>query len=367
MMTELDNQLTYRFLEENDIGQYIAVLQDFFGKNYYGAQKEFIQWQYKDSVFQKEKKTYSILAAFQDEKIMAIDAYLPWKFYIDGNEHSAAWDIEWLNNSKTKGLGRKLVKRVNDSVDMYCGYGYNSYSLKAYKNMNFVLNDEIERRIAFLDKGKCLELFLNNRNKTFINSNIAKNPKTIFYLHASIKNISDNYWKNLLANTKVLSYRGLDYLQWRFFKHPYINYTVISSDPTANDGLAILRIEEIKNSTYKIARIVDLMPVKDHEHKLLDAILSFCYEAGVVFIDFYCISYKIAETVCPKPFVSLTEHKIYDIPMLFQPIEIRERKSINFVLSRNIDAFFSFEDMYATKADSDQDVYLNTDYKTVLL
>lgn len=366
-MTELDDQLTYRLLEENDIEQYIEVLQDFFGKNYYGAQKKFIQWQYKNSVFQKEKKEYSILAAFKDDKIMAIDAYLPWKFYIDGKECTAVWDIEWLNNSKIKGLGRKLVKKVNESVDLYCGYGYNSYSLKAYENMNFVLNDEIERKIAFLDRDKCLELFSNGYNNAFISSNIANVPEEPFYLHDTIDNISSHYWQNLLQNTKVTSHKNLDYVQWRFFEHPYIHYTVISNDPIAQNGIAVLRIEQIKNSAHKIARIVDLMPVKDQEQKLLNAIITFCYQREIIFIDFYCISYKIAKTICPKPFISLNEHKQYNIPMLFQPIEIRERKSINFVLNKNIDLSFSFDDIYATKADSDQDVYLNTDYKTVLL
>lgn len=366
-MTNIEETLSYRFIEEKDLDQYIEVLKEFFGINYYGAQKEFIQWQYKSSVFQKDKDNYSILAAFYNDKIMAIDAYLPWKFFIDGKEYSAVWDIEWLNNSKVKGLGRKLVKNVNDSMDLYCGYGYNSYSKKAYNSMGFSLNDEIERKIAFLDEEKCIELFSNDENDAFIRSNIVKFKESNFFLHKSIDTISDNYWNSLLKNMRVVSYRAPDYLQWRFFEHPYINYKIVSDEKNAENGIAVLRIEQIKNSPYTIARIVDLMPVTGQENRLLDAVISFCNQEKIVFVDFYCISYTIAEIVCPKPFISLKEHKQFDIPMLFQPIEIRERKSINFVLNKNINIPFDFNDMYATKADSDQDVYLNTDYKTVLL
>jgi len=366
-MTEIDNDLTFRRLEETDIEQYIGILKDFFGQNYYGSDIKFIEWQYKNSVFQKENEGYSILAAFKGNQIMAIDAYLPWKFYCDGKEHSALWDIEWLNNSKIKGLGRRLVKKVNDSVEIYCGYGYNSYSLKAYQDMNFSLNDEIERKIAFLDEEKCLTLFSNGQNEVFIKSNIVKDHQKSFVLHTSIETISERYWIDLLNNTKVTSYKGLDYLQWRFFDHPYLKYHVISSDPAAESGIAVLRIETVKHSTHKIARIVDLMPLKGHEQTLLDAIITFCHQNDVIFADFYCISYTVAERICPEPFISIRNHRQYDIPMLFQPLELRERRSINFVLNNNTDTPFCFDDIYATKADSDQDVYLNADYKTVLL
>jgi len=365
-MSDIED-ITYRFIEEKDLEQYILILQDFFGKNYYGAKKEFIQWQYKNSVFQRDKDNYSILAAFKNENILAIDAFLPWKFIIDGKEKSGNWDIEWLNNSKIKGLGRKLVEKVSDSADIYCGYGYNSYSENAYKKINFQLNNEIERRIAFLNEKKCLELFENNYNSSFIKENIVHKKSSKYYIHTSIKSISDNYWKSLINDKRVISYKGLDYLEWRFFSHPYIGYKIISNKQNAEDGIAVLRIEQIKNKDEKIVRIVDIMPVKGKEKLLQDAIFSYCYKMNIVFVDFYCVSYSIAKKICPEPFISIEQHKEFDIPMLFQPIEIRKRKSINFVLNNNSNIIFDFEDIYATKADSDQDIYLNTDYKTVLL
>ncbi len=363
----MTDNITFRYLEEKDIDQYIEIVKEFFGENYYGSKKEFLKWQYKDSPFQKDKDHYSIYAAFDNDKILAIDAFLAWKFYCEGKELDAVWDIEWLNNSKIKGLGRELVKQVATETELYCGYGYNSYSKNAYTKMDFRLNDEIERKIAFLNEERCLSLFENSENKEFISENIAPNPKKQYFLHTKIDSIGDFYWIDFLKNKKVVSYKGLDYLEWRFFNHPYIDYKIISSDQETKNGIAALRIETIKGHDDKIARIVDLMPVKGSESALIESIISFCLENDIIFIDFYCISYSISEEICPRPFISIKEHKKYDIPMLFQPMEIRERKSLNFVFNNNIDIEIIDEDIYATKADSDQDVFLNPDYKTVLL
>lgn len=364
-MIDIDSEIEFRYLQEENIDQYIRILQNFFGKNYYAAKKKFIQWQYKNSVFHKEFDHYSILAAFHGTEILAIDAFLPWRFYIDGKDYGSNWDIEWLNNSKIKGLGRRLVKIVVDSAEIYCGYGYNTASKKAYKTLNFLFNDEIERKIALLNREKCLDLFSNENNRLFVNNNIAKFKKTGFVLHGSTETISENYWRMIIQNKWVVSYKGVDYLDWRFIQHPYIQYSIISGLDSSITGIGVVRIEKIRGHEEKVARIVDLLPVKGSESELLNSILSYCCELNVILVDFYCVSTKIANEICPFPFISLKQHRDYDIPMLFQPIELRKRKSINYVLNNDSGVPFDFEDVYATKADGDQDVNLNVDYETV--
>jgi hypothetical protein len=87
-----------------------------------------------------------------------------------------------------------------------------------------------------------------------------------------------------------------------------------------------------------------------------------------VLADFFCVSKGYCDEVCRPPFIGLSEHREYSVPMLFQPIEVRERKSMNMVL--DCDSEFkkvSFEEFYATKGDGDQDQSINEDYRTASL
>ena len=53
--------------------------------------------------------------------------------------------------------------------------------------------------------------------------------------------------------------------------------------------------------------------------------------------------------------------------MLFQPVERRERKSINLVTNFDMCNFEKRLGIYATKGDSDQDVFVNLEYETLII
>ena len=115
-------------------------------------------------------------------------------------------------------------------------------------------------------------------------------------------------------------------------------------------------------------RVLDLLPVIGNEQDLVNTVLQFGIDHGGILADFFCVSSRYADIVCPAPFIGLKKHIHFDIPMLFQPMEIRKRKSINMVLDCNKEySNINFDIFYATKADGDQDVFLNDDYRTISL
>lgn len=371
----MDYRLEY--INETTLPQALRLLRDFFGKSYYGANDKYVKWQYFDSPFKARmtaKDDYSILV-FMDkgQNIMALDAFLPWVTCVNGKEVTTVWDIEWMNFSEMRGLGKEIVKSLRKRTEIYCGYGMNELSLRSYEKLGYSARNEIERKIAILDAGKCMELFGNDEiegQKDFLKGveieSVAGN--TGYFEIKDPGNISGKYWKSHMERCDITSLKDRRVLKWRYFDHPYINYDLIAMDPEAGKGLAVVRVERIKDQKENVLRVLELFPVQGYERDLVKAVISFGIDKGAVMSDFFCVSKRSCEEICPEPFVSLAEHREYQVPMLFQPIEVRERKSINMVLDCNegLDDV-SFNQFCATKGDGDQDVFVNPDYRTVSL
>lgn len=371
-------EYTIDYINESELPKAIKLLRDFFGSmSYFGADDRYVRWQYFDSPFKTTmvgENEYSILVFFdEDRNILALDAFLPWKTYVDGKEAKTVWDIEWMNFSKIKGLGRELVMKLRGMTEIYCGYGVNQLSYNSYSKLGYPIINEIERKIAIVDAEKCLSLFGNDSIKgqrEFLtgSAKMCSMIRQDYLVIQDLSNISEYYWTDHIKRCAVSSYKNLEVLKWRYIEHPYIDYNIITIDPEAKKGLSVVRLEKIKGVNERVLRILEMLPVRGYEEDLTRAILNFGRDHDVILADFFCVSKNYCNEVCRPPFIGLSEHREYAIPMLFQPIEIRERKSINMVLDCNSEyKKASFKEFYATKGDSDQDQSINEDYKTVSL
>lgn len=371
-------EYTVDYINEFDLPQALRLLRDFIGsESYFGADNKYVRWQYFDSPFKTtmvDKNQYSMLVFLdEDRNILALDAFLPWKTYVDGKEAKTVWDIEWMNFSKIKGLGRELVKRLRGMTEIYCGYGVNQLSYNSYEKLGYPMINEIERKIAVMDAGKCLFLFGNDSikgQKEFLRESAERcsRIRQDYVVIQDFSDISEDYWIDHTQRFAISSYKNLEVLKWRYLNHPYIYYNIITIDPEAKKGLSVVRLEKIKGVDGRVLRILEMLPVRGYEEDLTRAVLSFGRDHGLILADFFCVSKKYCDEVCRSPFIGLSEHREYAVPMLFQPIEVRERKSINMVLDCNGEfKRVSFEEFYATKGDSDQDQSINEDYRTVSL
>ncbi len=353
----------------------LRLLREFVGTSYFGADPAYVRWQYFMSPFKAgvvARDDYSMLACLDGQRhILALDAFLPWTTYIDGHAVPTVWDIEWMNFAKIPGLGRTLVKDLRSRTRMYCGYGMNELSLKAYEKLGYPVCPEIERRVAILDADACYMLFQNKESagqEGFFREMAARVPasKTGYDLIHDVTAVSEAYWQAHLGRCKATSRKDKEALKWRYVDHPYIKYKILGLGQRAERGLAVVRIEPIKGHASRVARILEMFPVQGHEPELVKAVLAFASEEGCVMADFFCGSSALAAAICPEPFVSLKVHREYFIPMRFQPIEIRARRSINMVLDLDEPhRHVTFDDLYVTKGDGDQDVYVNPEYKTI--
>lgn len=364
---------TIEYLTAGDLTQALDRLRTFFGPNYYGAIPQFVQWQYFDNPFKTllvDQHEYSILAMMdRDRNILALDAFVPWTTVGNGRDYVTVWDFEWINFSEIPGLGRQLLKELRQRTEVYCGYGLNELSKNAFQKLGFTMRNEIERYVAIIDARACWQLFEKFAvagQREFLFENEAARTESAYVVIDQLESLSGDYWTAHQERFAFTSNKSIEALEWRYIRHPFIKYDFVSLSRTANEGLAVLRLERIKDTEQKVLRVLELLPVGGCESALAEAVVAFAADNGAIVADFFCAASGASSQLCPGPFIPLAKHRAYDIPMLFQPMEVRERKSINLVydVSPGMPSKM-MADYYATKGDGDQDVQVNHDYVTV--
>ena len=133
----------------------------------------------------------------------------------------------------------------------------------------------------------------------------------------------------------------------------------MSLDPQAKKGLAIVRVEKIKNSNFNVLRILDLMPCLGFEKEIQNLVLLYGKKKNCVIADFFCSFEDKANEICFSPFIDFLEHKKYDIPYRLQPIEIIDRKSYNLFINPKEKENFRINKIYTTRTDGEMDLYFS--------
>ena len=365
-----------RPVKVDEIDNFIKELCQHYHPKYFQIQKKFIRWSYQSPFkkgFVKDSET-TLMVAIQKNtsKIGAIIGFIGSVSFVKNKEFYTAWDILYNNFTNIPGLALEVLKYLNSTTKIYCGNGFNKRSLRSYQRIfdkkNFI--PEVNRKIAIIDSFNCNEVFNWEKNiekSDFINKNEAKltkcKPNQIF----DISLISEKYWEDHIGRFLNTCDRRKKYLEWRFVKHPYMKYNILSIESKAEKGLAIVRIEKIKNLNIKVLRIMDLLPARGFEQDLQNMVLNFAKDNNCILVDFFCSFEKKINEICSQPFVDFADHKNFNIPYRFQPPEVIEKKSFNLFINFNFDHNLLANEFYTTKTDGEMDLYFDQSGQAVLL
>ena len=297
-----------RPIKIDEIDNYIKTLYLKNDARCYYVQKKFINWCYQSPFKEKFVKDneFTIMASFKkkNQEIGGVVGFIGSVSFVGGKKFSTVWDTQYDNFSQVPGLALEVLKQVKINTEIYCGNNLNDRCLRSYMRVfskkNFKL--EVNRKIAIIDGINCDRLFNSEKNKNkseFIMSNLAKVNKTEVKEILDLSLVSEGYWEDHISRFSNTSDRRKKYLDWRFFKHPYMKYNFLSSENNGKKGFAIARIEKIKNSNFNALRILDLMPKKGFEEDLQNVVLNFARDNNCVFADFFC-SYESNSTLWKK-------------------------------------------------------------------
>mgnify|MGYP001320659190 CR=1 FL=1 len=368
MNNSIYDNYVVRPVKISETESFIKALQKLYHPKLYQIQKKYINWAYRSTfkkIFTKESEL-TIMAAINKNlsQIEAVVGFIAGVSFVKNKQLKTIWDIEYLNLSNVPGLALKVLENLKLKTDIYCGNGLNNKCYRSYQRVfnkkNF--KEEVNRKIAVIDSINCNKIFNIEKNLeklNFLTDSESKIKNCKVNQVYDLKDISEKYWNNHIERFENSSDRRKNYLEWRFLQHPYMKYNILSLDSKANKGLAIVRIEKMKNFNFNALRILDLFPVKGFEPDILNLVLNFGKENNCIFADFFCSSEKKMSEVCFDPFIDFEKHRNFNIPYRLQPPQVTEKKSFNLFINFNDDKELKTEEFYSTKTDGEMDLYFD--------
>jgi predicted N-acetyltransferase YhbS len=146
-----------------------------------------------------------------------------------------------------------------------------------------------------------------------------------------------------MSGPAVAACRDEAFLQWRYEQHPSFRYELLRD----SSGFAAHRIEQVRDSSLKVMRIVDFLGGPALAAELAEAAQA----AGVVFADFSCTSARFGAALEEAGFQGEDR-----LPGRFQPLDFSDRPIVScFWAAPRLAVDLGGGDLYVTRADSDLD------------
>lgn len=345
-----------------------------YGCKYYGADDVYFKWLYIDPPCdwfhrQSSEGDLPANAAINDSgEIIALHMFIPFDAITPWGGSTGVFDEEWINGSNIRGLGRRLASHLASDVDVYCGYGCNDLSERAFRQMGFSFHEELPRLVAIFRSDKLLQMVARagHINEAvgvdWVDSDI---PSTQYFRLNSASEICKPMVARYNATLTYGVRRSIDWLIWRYDKHPHFQYHVISATADGESGVAIVRIETVADSDECIARIVDLIALPGHESETIAAALAFSSEQGCVIADLMTTDWSLADYL-ERRFTQLGchLHRNTRVPYMFQPLNYGTRNNVNMAIQSRLPS--DLRTFRAFKADGTQDILRTTESAAIL-
>jgi hypothetical protein len=171
----------------------------------------------------------------------------------------------------------------------------------------------------------------------------------------------------IISRQTVGAARDLDYLTWRYMRHPLFDYRFICIPEGARTGLLVWRLETIRQATPEgmteldcFGRLVEFLPVSSaNARELLAAFRQELSDMQAMGADYYGYHGKTRQYLEENGFRSVDRHpEGWSVPARFQPLDHRGGGIISAVLIEDDTAVPSSDvesSWYWTKSDADQD------------
>jgi hypothetical protein len=328
-----------------------------YGKKHILHNLEHVKWQFKDNPFYKDSN-FSLVIVEDENKIKSHLGFIPVQLKILNETIPAIWHVSFytLDEFRGKKLGTKTIELSNTYGDVSMVLSGSEGTKKIYTNMDGKDLGLLNRYIRILNKNN-LEKYgnvkINIKNINMHNSNVGKlsRVKNLNYKYKEFWNIVKNRYPITVNRTE-------EYLNWRYFNHPIIDYHFMEF--IVNDelkGFVVIRLED-NNEEVKAARLVDIICKKTYDVDIFNHIITYC-KNKVDFIDFFCTGKFYQEGLEDTGFIKDDKNEL-KIPTVFNPIDFNRRQNMNFFYSNNRKNNYKIDlneinNWYLVKSDSDQD------------
>lgn len=356
--------MEFRNAKLSELERVQTLFEGFYGENFFAVNKELLLWQHHGSPFRNTEnhEELNVWCAFKDEELVGAITYIPHKIWHEGKSYQLIESACSIVLDSARGTYPLLLKSLISKTDFYLTFGATEYLKRLFTGpLKFEYCENIHREVFVLNSKKMIEQLKEVSSLSEEDMNLVNNSE--INTHAK----KDSPSTQTMSFPKPLQHSYVDKssesITWRYKKHPFINYEMIEKPESL--GVCAYRIEEFEGNSY--GRILEFLPCEGMEQELFEEMILHMRDNDILFADFFCgnpHTFNFQEkSIKPK------NELIKRIPRLFSPMEVRDRWSLNALLGKNLKRKdelpqISISDLYFTKAEGNQDVFVNKEYFT---
>ncbi len=268
----MDEKIEIRRLERSDLNTsaYKQMIQSLFVFGDVDKRLRYAQWIFLENPALKQDEGLPIYMCLVDGKEAGQLAIIPVEIVLSGERIRGGWCVDFFvsPNYQRRGIGKKLLDAAFKDFPVQMTLGQTDVSFELFRSkLNWVYNNNrLTTYKSLLKKSLIIKYLLTKLGLSKgTPGKVDKLDRLDFNSGVSYETVhSFQDCQNILRgqdiNSKSVSgiLRTIPFLEWRYFKHPYINYTV--SKISLADKSCIHIVWRVKqNECWSLAVIVDIL------------------------------------------------------------------------------------------------------------
>lgn len=313
-----------------------------FHPKYILSDESFLGWQYSGSGV--------LLLALHGREIVGFFGYkdLPYRIRGESQTVRTVMNLYVTEKFRRAGASVRLAQTAFDTPHHILVCGYNEDAQKLYRHLrpDWQEAGNLSRFIQLYDmKHPLLENFVTDRMTA---ATVPTMPSSVRELKQSGAAV-DRLWTRCRDLFGTTVERSADYVQWRFFDHPYLKYTVLGLEKSGElAGYLVYRTEEAQG--FRLARVIDFAAEAQAQQELLAGFIARSCQEGAQASDFMFSGGLYRQALMSAGFFDVAGSPLERFPIRWNPLSYTK---LNINIAYDLPSPLS--DIYLTKADGDQD------------
>ena len=372
--------LDFRFARSGEYPRISTFLHEFWAQNHvYCRMSGLFDWTFQRPGFCAPDE-YSFALAEDKDELAGILGGIPFQFNHFGRQSNGMWIVNYVirpDHRRASAALQLLSQFRKPEFNPVIAFGINPATSAIYRVLRGQVLDEIPRHFLVLPEARDRMKALAASACPDWTSERAGELADAFVLHREPQGepetgtLIPRGWDErdwpAIAERTIGAVRDTSYLTWRYRKHPVFEYRFLTVSEGSLTGLAIWRLETIRQQTPhgrididRIGRLVEFLPASaSNAEALFSAFLHALRQAGAFGADYY--GYH-GQTRCWFRQLGFPESGIHPdgraIPSRFQPLDGKGGGILSAMfLQSDVPSCADGMDCpwYWTKSDSDQD------------
>lgn len=372
--------IEFRYAQFSDYPRISRFFDQHWEKNYiYVRVPELFNWTFGRTDLWDDKG-YSFALIENKGELVGILGAIPFVFNCMGQHFPAVWFANYMVHPEYRRgpLAMQLLGVFNrPPYRIKVVFGMNSRVVPIYQRMGWSTLQSIPRHFVILphavDRACNLlhsaqphwdSTHIEELARYFTLNDIP--PIAVPFVRALPPNWDIYDWPKIASRTAGAA-RDLNYLTWRYLKHPCFKYHTVAVAEGERTGLVVWRLETIRRATPhgreevdKIGRLVEFLPVsRSNARNLLSVFFNDIKSANALGADFYGFHGESGGWLEELGFRRTEKHSEGEsIPARFQPLDSRPSQILSaFLFEGQLPPCSSDQQCqwYWTKSDADQD------------